>query len=121
MKNRKKYENELEQRLWNEGWATFRVAGSGSVEHESADLTAVKNGRTLIIEVKTTNRNLENEDCVKYNYNQLGEIRDRTGDYEYIETIYALRNIGGSGTKWYYRTLRNDEIKPLYKILKNDT
>lgn len=48
-----KYERELESRLWNEGWASFRVAGSGTVRHESADIIAVRNNRVLLFEVKS--------------------------------------------------------------------
>jgi len=48
-----KYERELERRLWNEGWASFRVAGSGTVNHPSADVVALKKNRALVFEVKS--------------------------------------------------------------------
>lgn len=48
-----KYERELEARLWHEGWASFRVAGSGTVRHASADIVAVRNNRVIMFEVKS--------------------------------------------------------------------
>lgn len=118
MKNRKRYENELEKRLWDEEWASFRVAGSGCVDHESADIVACKNGRTLIIEVKTTNKNIDNIGSEIYNDKQLREICGRSGPSSRINIIYALRDIGGGGINWYYKEIGDSEIEPLYKILE---
>lgn len=93
--NNTQYENEFEQRLWNNGWATFRVAGSGSVSHPSCDIIAVKDNRTLAFEVKALKQ-------ASFPYNvaqdtkQLDTIRQRGG----IDVYFAVRRKGKSRGEW---------------------
>lgn len=48
------YERELQRKFWDNGFVCFRIAGSGSSTLPAADLVAIKNGKTYIIEVKTS-------------------------------------------------------------------
>ena len=48
------YERELQKKLWEMGFVVFRIAGSGSSPLPAADLIAVRNGKPIVIEVKTT-------------------------------------------------------------------
>jgi len=47
-------ERELVNILWDNGWASVRIAGSGSVKHPSPDIIAGKKGLVYVIECKTT-------------------------------------------------------------------
>lgn len=47
-------ERELVHMLWQNGWGASRIAGSGSNHYPSADIIAGKNGKSLIIECKST-------------------------------------------------------------------
>jgi len=49
-------ERDLLDKLWDQGIAAVRVAGSGSTSHPSTDLIAGYKGKITIIEVKTTSR-----------------------------------------------------------------
>ena len=47
-------ERELVNMFWSAGWASVRVAGSGSMPHPSPDVLAGKGNRHLVIECKST-------------------------------------------------------------------
>lgn len=47
-------ERELIHLLWGKGWASCRIAGSGSMRYPSADILATNKIRTLAIECKTS-------------------------------------------------------------------
>ncbi len=49
-------ERELLDIFWKGGLATLRVAGSGSSGHPSTDLIAARDGKVLVIEVKTSSK-----------------------------------------------------------------
>lgn len=51
-------ERDLLDKLWDQGLAAVRVAGSGSTSHPSTDLIAGYKGKIAIIEVKTTSRDV---------------------------------------------------------------
>jgi len=48
------YERDLQKKLWDYGFACFRIAGSGSSPLPATDLLAFKNKKVYAIEVKTT-------------------------------------------------------------------
>ncbi|HHQ45251.1 MAG TPA: hypothetical protein ENN13_03835 [Candidatus Altiarchaeales archaeon] len=48
------FERELVTRFWEAGWSAVRVAGSGSTPHPVPDVIAVRDGRTIAVECKTT-------------------------------------------------------------------
>lgn len=50
-------EREVVHRLWAEGWAAIRVAGSGSVKYPAPDILAGNNLRKIAIECKATKSN----------------------------------------------------------------
>jgi Holliday junction resolvase len=124
------YERELEQRLWNEDWATFRVAGSGAAQHESADLVAIKNGYIYIFEVKSVEPSSTPVD-VRDDRQQLGEIKERMspesmmqGDYSgdfVMEAYFAIRF--KDHNMWYYKHWNNftipyaSDLEKMYNIL----
>jgi len=95
MPNGTQYENEFERRLWDDGWATFRVAGSDTVDHASCDIIAVKGDRVVAIEVKSLNKKTFPYNVSK-DSDQLDIIR-RRGD---IETYFAVRRKGVTRAKW---------------------
>lgn len=117
------YEREFERRLWNEGWASFRVAGSGTVDHASADLVAIKNNRTLILEVKSFNSlpiDLSGDS------KQLAEIIHRVGLDGHVRNTwvgYALRKKGKGAIDWYMashgttRITDTNRLKKPYEVL----
>ena len=47
-------ERELISLFWNKGWASIRVAGSGSMKYPSADILASNRLRKLAIECKSS-------------------------------------------------------------------
>lgn len=70
-------ERDLIKKLWQEGWAAIRSAGSGSMHYPSPDILAGKNGRRLAIECKITSANKKyfpNEEIqlLKYFANTFG-------------------------------------------------
>lgn len=65
-------ERELIQLFWGKGWASIRVAGSGSASYPCPDLLASNASRVLAIECKSSgklSRNLQKgqvEDLIKF-------------------------------------------------------
>jgi len=123
VKDGSRIERELERRLWNEGWATFRVAGSGTVGHASADLVAVKDGKTLIMEVKSLK-----PESLPYNVRgdseQLDTIVGRaySGQINAVKAGFAIDIVGLDLWRWsdwcvsYIQEPEN--LQPLYKVLE---
>lgn len=81
------YENELERRLWKEGWASFRVAGSGTVSHESADVVAQKDGKLIMFEVKS--------------FWPRSMPLDLQGDSEQLRALLERACVARPGDRWY--------------------
>jgi len=78
-------ERRLERRLWKNGWASFRVAGSGTVGHASADLVAIKDGAIVVFEVKTSKDYPVRID----EYEQLLELEERVGNGLVLVALYV--------------------------------
>ncbi len=53
-------ERDLIHKFWAEGWASLRVAGSGSSQYPSPDVLASNNVRKLAIEAKITTATSKN-------------------------------------------------------------
>ncbi len=51
-------ERDLLDKLWGQGIAAVRVAGSGSTSHPSSDVIAGYKGKIAVIEVKTTSKEI---------------------------------------------------------------
>lgn len=70
-------EYKLAKYLWEDGWMVVRQAASGAVRHEAADVVAIKDGRVLVFEVKSSKK-----DDYRINVDdQLFELSDRIGLY----------------------------------------
>lgn len=105
-------ERRLEKRLWKEGWATFRVAGSGTVNHASADLVAIKRGDILVFEVKTA----EDYPVQIHEYDQLEKLEERIGE----GLVYVALYVSGGTVRIYEPTERitaDDEWEYGYKVI----
>lgn len=105
-------ERRLEQRMWKQGFATWRVAGSGTVGHASADVVGIRNGRVEIFEVKSIGSIPVD---VSDESEQLEEIYQRTG----IEPSFAL-NFKDEETaifRWAKHTESHIKEKEEYEFL----
>ena len=98
------YERELQKKLWEMGFVVFRIAGSGSSPLPAADLIAIRDGKPIVIEVKTT-RNGQ----IYLNRGQLEELKiiQENGIPVYIAVKFI-----GSKTGWF--------LFELDKVLKNN-
>lgn len=124
------YERELESRLWNEGFASFRVAGSGTIGHSSADVVAFKNGHLFVFEVKSFKGD-SLPLMLKENKSQMLDIIPRclpvdevsAGDLDdhNVHAGYALRSKESdtwSYSPWYEHVIDSvAELRLLYEVL----
>lgn len=110
------YEREIERRLWINGFATFRVAGSGTVAHASADIIAIKNGDVLVLDVKSI---CDYPVDVSDTTVQLKVIRDRSN----VLPKYALKfkeEMGWRYCNYDVGSIHGPEnYEPMYKLLEN--
>lgn len=125
---RKEYE--LANYLWEEGWAVTRQASSGGVGHAAADVTAVKDGKIWIFEVKGYESGKGPWD-VSSDSEQLCELATRVvpddetlGDLDDIEVGFAVQ-FGDIG--WWYvypdtttwiKEGKRDEMDRIYDLLE---
>lgn len=106
-------ERKIEQRLWDAGWQTFRVAGSGSVGHASADLVALKDGRVLVLESKSSKGF-----PVEVDLDQLDTIENRGGDG--VE-VWVVADVAGHGLRMYKpkeKIREGDDGKFVYEVIR---
>ena len=50
------FERQLVTEFWERGWAAMRAAGSGTRKEPVPDVTAIKGGRIILVECKTTRK-----------------------------------------------------------------
>jgi Holliday junction resolvase len=50
------FERKLVTEFWGRGWAAVRAAGSGTRREPVPDVVAVKDGRVIVVECKTTHK-----------------------------------------------------------------
>ncbi|MCX6695623.1 MAG: Holliday junction resolvase, partial [Candidatus Altiarchaeota archaeon] len=50
------FERFIVNSFWERGWVALRAAGSGKTDKPLPDVIAVKNGRIILIECKTTTK-----------------------------------------------------------------
>jgi len=75
------FERDLVDLFWENGWSAARVAGSGSVSHPVPDVFAIKDGRVVVVECKTTSGDrLSLKKAVK----GLKKFQDISGGEAYI-------------------------------------
>ncbi len=67
-------ERDLIHKFWGSGWASLRIAGSGSMKYPSADILATNKLRRLAIECKTSID--KNKYLTKSEVEQLKEFAD---------------------------------------------
>lgn len=93
-------ENEVANRLSENGYAVIRAAGSGTADRDSCDVIAVNEEQILLIECKTYKT--PGEDVIGHDdYTQMEEIRVRvekegtpSADVREVKTVLALRQTG---------------------------
>jgi len=76
------FERTLVKLFWENGFASLRVAGSGSAPLSLPDIIAIKKGRIIAIECKTCSNDsfyLKNKDI-----DQLDEFREVSGCEAYV-------------------------------------
>lgn len=116
-------ERDLRDRLWDEGWAAAREAGSGSWRRASADIWAAKDGSLLVAEVVIAGGNESKLD--KYvDWTQLEEIRHRVdGSNGDNARVVAIFRSPGEKIEWRYkedppyRRVKVKELDYLYELL----
>lgn len=91
------YERELQRKLWDNGFVCIRVAGSGSSTYPAPDLIVIKNGKTSIIEVKSTKNNI-----IYLDYNQIRQLKIIGS--EGVNVFIAVKFVGRS---WYFIKLED--------------
>jgi len=115
------YERDFERMLWDEGWASFRVSGSGSAGRDSIDLVAFKDDRALIAELKPVRENLLPYD-VSYNSVRLGRIEERISEDIDVDIGFAVNIINRDVLRWcdwYVSHLPEaDKMEPVYKVIE---
>lgn len=75
-------ERELIHLFWSKGWASCRIAGSGSMKYPSADILATNKLRKLAIECKTAKDN--NKYIAKEDIEQLRQFSSIFGAEPWI-------------------------------------
>lgn len=50
------FERDIVARFWNHGWTAVRAAGSGTTSNPTPDVIALKDGRAIVVECKTTRK-----------------------------------------------------------------
>jgi len=51
-----RFERDIIRKFWAHGWSAIRAAGSGSIGFPVPDVIAIKSGKILIIECKTSRK-----------------------------------------------------------------
>jgi len=93
-------ERDLVHKFWSKGWASIRIAGSGSMRYPSADVLATNKLRKLAIECKTTKKTgkyIEKEDI-----QQLKEFAELFNAEPYIAVKFNRK-------EWLFLTLEDLE------------
>jgi Holliday junction resolvase len=104
-------ERELFHILWGAGFASARVAGSGSNKYPSVDIIAGKGERKLAIECKTMS-----DDAKYFGEQEISDAREFATRFG-AELWLALKF---SKTPWYFVSTEDLEKTPTgYKISKN--
>jgi len=91
MKQGSNDERKLANRLRDEGWAAFRVAGSGSAQRAACDIVAINSSAILLIECKTFK---DGDKAIRLD-NDLGqlELLDRLIDPFYKDSCLDGRDV----------------------------
>jgi Holliday junction resolvase len=114
------FERKLVSDLWAHGWAAMRAAGSGTTSYPVPDVIAAKNGRTILVECKTTKKDRLS---LKTNMLELKKFADISGGDAYLairfyrkeQRFYALNYQLSKGN---YTITDNDPFLSLELILQ---
>jgi holliday junction resolvase Hjr len=93
-------ERDLIHKFWSVGWASVRVAGSGSMVYPSADVLVGNKLRKLAIECKTSSKG--SKYLPKEEVRQLKKFADMFGAEPWIAVKFK-------GCDWYFVSLDNME------------
>lgn len=106
-----KWERKLRDRMTRSSWAVTRAAGSGTWSGDSADIVAVRNGKVLILEVKSVHKDFDRVDVVSDD-SQLVSIDNKASgsDGDTVRTGYAVyvKNL----QRWYFVPCGRTTITP---------
>ena len=102
-------ERDIIHKLWAEGFAAIRSAGSGSMRYPSPDILASKNGRILAIECKITKNNSK--------YFEKQEIEDLKVFSE-IFNAEATIAVKFKGHDWHFLSI--DDLKETDRLFVVD-
>ena len=91
-------ERDLIHMFWSNGWASVRVAGSGSMKYPSADILATNKIRKLAIECKTCIK--ESKYLPKEDIEQLKTFSDMFCAEPWIAIKFK-------GHEWYFVSLED--------------
>lgn len=101
-------ERELIRKFWDDGWAAFRAAGSGSTSYPCPDLIAGNILRKLGIEVKSNKGNYQY--LKKKEIKELKEFCQTFGAESWIAVKFENQN-------WFFLTLEDlNETSAGYSI-----
>ncbi len=75
------FERKLVSMFWSRGWAAVRAAGSGTRKEPVPDVVAVKDGKVIVVECKTTKKDRLS---LKTAIQQLAEFTRVSGGTGYI-------------------------------------
>jgi Holliday junction resolvase len=105
-------ERELVSKFWKEGFASIRVAGSGSSRFPCPDVLASNGTRTIAIEAKATKKNIQ-----YFRENQITELIEFSRNFG-AEPILAVK----FSSKWTFFELFKLRQTPKgdYAISKKD-
>jgi|TARA_B100002003_G_C14103061_1_gene530530 Holliday junction resolvase len=103
-------ERELIHKLWAEGYASIRSAGSGSMKYPSPDILAAKNQRILAIECKVTKN--ESKYFEKREIEELKQFSNIFGAIPYIAIKFK-------NSEWFFMMINElKETNSSYMINK---
>ncbi len=93
-------ERDLVHLFWNRGWASCRIAGSGSMKYPSADILATNKLRKLAIECKTAKKPWKY--IAKDDIKQLKEFAELFNAEPYVAVKFNRK-------EWLFLTLEDLE------------
>jgi len=113
------FERKIVSDFWARGWASMRAAGSGTTSFPVPDLIAVKGGRLIIIECKTTRKDRLS---LKENILQLKRFQDISKAEAYIAIKFLKKeprfyDLGKLLTQGDYTIAETDPYMPFEVVL----
>ncbi|MBT7903380.1 Holliday junction resolvase [Candidatus Woesearchaeota archaeon] len=96
-------ERELIHKFWGSGWASTRVAGSGSIKYASPDVIAGRGNRKIVIECKVTKNTRQ-----YLTHKEVKELQEFASIFGGEAWIGVKFNSYG----WYFLNIEDLELTP---------